>query len=57
MFIKQIAVATLASAVLANAQLRGERRRRLSYVRIAGYGPGSKVTDHNAIDLGELMSP
>ena len=56
MFIKQIAVATLASAVLATAQLRGERRRRLSYVRIAGYGPGSKVTDHNAIDLGELMS-
>jgi hypothetical protein len=53
MFIKQIAVATLASAVLANAQLRGERRRRLSYVRIAGYGPGSKVTDHNAIDLDQ----
>jgi len=40
--------------VSAAASIRSrEQNRKLSYEKIAGYEPGSKVTDHNALDLDQ----
>eukprot|EP00560_Eucampia_antarctica_P008856 CAMPEP_0197822788 /NCGR_PEP_ID=MMETSP1437-20131217/52_1 /TAXON_ID=49252 ORGANISM="Eucampia antarctica, Strain CCMP1452" /NCGR_SAMPLE_ID=MMETSP1437 /ASSEMBLY_ACC=CAM_ASM_001096 /LENGTH=282 /DNA_ID=CAMNT_0043421589 /DNA_START=111 /DNA_END=955 /DNA_ORIENTATION=- len=52
-----IALAAL-TPIASNAQTRGGvdnsiAARRLSYEKIAGYEPNSKVTDHNAIDLDQ----
>jgi hypothetical protein len=40
----------LSALSLANAESKSAVHRRLSYEKIAGYSPGSQVTDHCAID-------
>ncbi|CAJ1948865.1 unnamed protein product [Cylindrotheca closterium] len=45
----------LASLSLANAGVSDSLRRRLSFEKIAGYSPGTQVTDHCAIDLDQNL--
>jgi hypothetical protein len=42
-----------ASVVAQESSLRASVSRKLSFESIAGYTPGSQVTDHNAIDLDQ----
>ncbi|KAG7346339.1 low iron-inducible periplasmic protein [Nitzschia inconspicua] len=49
------AASLLALVSSADASIRSQNRRRLSYELIAGYEPRSQVTDHNALDLDQQM--
>lgn len=48
-----LAILTSAMAVADANQKWANLRRKLSYEKVAGYNPGSQVTDHCAIDLDQ----